>query len=82
MAKKGFKVNKAGFNELRNSAEVVAILQEKAGSIKMRAESMAGAEFESEVRAYPTRSVGFVRATSFKAMKACRDKNVLIKAVG
>ncbi len=83
MAKGKFKVNKQGFNELRNSAAVKAILAQHAAEIESRAESLAGdpGGFETEVVSRETRAVAFVRAESAKAMRACQDRNVLLKAV-
>lgn len=78
-----FVKNNQGFNELRNSSQVMMVLADHCGPIRTAADSLADdpGGFEAEVVYRPTRAVGFVRATSPKAVAMCRSKNVLLKAV-
>lgn len=78
-----FKMNKAGFNELRQSAAVQQVITEKANGVRQRVDGLAhdSGGFEQETVTMPTRAVAYVRATTPKAIRACRDRNVLLKAV-
>lgn len=76
-----FKINKAGFNTLRRSEEMVSVLNAHASEIQARANSMSGGGFDMEVRDRPTRAVAFVRAVNEDAVRACRKSNVLLKSV-
>lgn len=78
------KLNYAGFNELRKSAAVQQVITEKANSIRQQADALAHdpGGFEEETVVAPTRAVAIVHAASPKAAAMCRNKNVLLKAVG
>lgn len=81
MSKWTFKPNLKGFKELRNSAEMQAVLKEKAESIQSKA-AASGGSYGSNVQAGATRAHARVYAADDKAKQDNLKNNILLKAIG
>lgn len=81
-----FKVNIAGFREVRNSAGAQAVCLEKAQAIASRANGQTHGRFVADVRAGKTRCHAMVKPADGDAgnlaVRDDRRKNILAKARG
>lgn len=71
------KLNSKGVREMLRSAEMQAMLRERAEAIKGR----AGDGYEVSTMAGKTRANASVKATTVKAIKDNKKNNTLLKAV-
>jgi hypothetical protein len=72
-----FKLNRAGLDELRKSAEMQGILQSHANAVSAR----AGAGYATSIEMGRDRAVAFVRAETMEAVRDNLENNTLLKAV-
>ncbi len=81
MSKWTFVPNLEGFRELRNSAEMQAILKEKADGVRAKA-AAAGGSYGCDVQAGANRAHARVYAENDAAKRANLKSNILVKALG
>ena len=77
MSKMKFKLNRSGVAQLMKSAEMQAVLKEKASAIKNR----CGDGYEQDIFVGKNRANAMVSAESFKARKDNSKNNTILKAV-
>lgn len=77
MSKLKFKLNFAGVGQLLKSAEMQAVLTEKASVIRNR----AGDGFAQDVHVGKTRANAMVYADTYQAKRQNKKHNTLLKAV-
>ncbi len=81
MSKWTFIPDPEGFTELRNSAEMQAILKEKADNVRGKA-AASGGSYGCDVQAGATRAHARVYAENDAAKRANLKNNILLKALG
>ena len=77
MSNMKFKLNRSGVAQLMKSAEMQAVLKEKASAIKNR----CGDGYEQDIFVGKNRANAMVSAESLKARKDNSKNNTILKAV-
>lgn len=72
-----FKLNRSGVSELMKSAEMQAVLTDKASAIRNR----CGRGYEQDIYVGKNRANAMVSAASWRARKDNEKNNTLLKAV-
>lgn len=72
-----FKLNRSGVSELMKSAEMQAVLTDKASAIRSR----CGRGYEQDIYVGKNRANAMVSAASWRARKGNEKNNTLLKAV-
>lgn len=72
-----FKLNRSGISELMKSAEMQAVLTDKASAIRSR----CGRGYEQDIYVGKNRANAMVSAASWRARKDNEKNNTLLKAV-
>lgn len=72
-----FKLNRSGVSELMKSAEMQAVLTDKASAIRNR----CGRGYEQDIYVGKNRANAMISAASWRARKDNEKNNTLLKAV-
>jgi hypothetical protein len=80
MAKVRFEWSQSGYNELRNSAAVVADITQRAEAVAARAKSM-GVKCKVKTHPYPYRAIAGVFTDGIEAKNRNAKNNTLLKSI-